>query len=171
MILMSDRGTPNGFRFMNGYGSHTFSMVNKNNERVYVKFHYKTMQGNKTFNDSEATAMKGNDPDYAQRDLVEAIEKGDFPKYAMKIQVMTPEQAKTFRWNPFDLTKVWPHGEFPLIDVGVIELNQIPENYFQDVEQAAFAPANVVDGIGFSPDKILQGRILHRKSTRLNSSH
>jgi catalase len=160
MILMSDRGTPNGYRFMNGYGSHTFSMVNKNNERFYVKFHYKTMQGIKTFNDAEATAMKGNDPDYAQRDLVQAIEKGDFPKYAMKIQVMTPEQAKSFRWNPFDLTKVWPHSEFPLTDVGVIELNQIPENYFQDVEQAAFAPANVVDGIGFSPDKMLQGRIL-----------
>lgn len=160
MILMSDRGTPNGYRFMNGYGSHTFSLVNKNNERHYVKFHYKTMQGIKTFNDAEATAMKGNDPDYAQRDLVQAIEKGDFPKYALKIQVMTDAQAKTFRWNPFDLTKVWPHGDFPLIDVGVIELNKIPDNYFQDVEQAAFAPANVVDGIGFSPDKMLQGRIL-----------
>ncbi len=160
LILMSDRGTPNGYRFMNGYGSHTFSMVNNKNERTYVKFHYKTMQGNKTFTDAEATALKGTDPDYAQRDLVDAIERGDSPKYALKIQVMTLDEAKTFRWNPFDLTKIWPHNDFPLIDVGEIELNEIPANYFQDVEQAAFAPSNLVDGIGFSPDKMLQGRIL-----------
>ncbi len=160
LILMSDRGTPDGYRHMNGYGSHTFSLVNKDNERFYVKFHYKTMQGHKTFTDAEATELKGKDPDYAQRDLVNAIERGDFPRYALKIQLMDLEQAKTFKWNPFDLTKVWPHSEFPLIDVGEIELNEIPENYFQDVEQAAFAPANLVDGIGFSPDKMLQGRIL-----------
>ncbi len=160
LILMSDRGTPDGYRHMNGYGSHTFSLVNKDNERFYVKFHYKTMQGHKTFTDAEATELKGKDPDYAQRDLVDAIERGDFPRYALKIQIMELGQAKTFKWNPFDLTKVWPHSEFPLIDVGEIELNQIPENYFQDVEQAAFAPANLVDGIGFSPDKMLQGRIL-----------
>ncbi|BDS09599.1 catalase [Aureispira anguillae] len=160
LILMSDRGTPKGYRFMNGYGSHTFSLVNKEGERVYVKFHYKSMQGIQNFSDAEATKMKGIDADYAQRDLVEAIERGDFPKYALKIQVMTMDQVKTFKWNPFDLTKVWPHADFPLIDVGVIELNEIPENYFQDVEQSAFAPANLVDGIGFSPDKMLQGRIL-----------
>ncbi len=160
LILMSDRGTPDGYRHMNGYGSHTFSLVNKNNERFYVKFHYKTMQGIKSFTDSQAEELKGKDPDYAQRDLVEAIERGDFPKYALKIQVMTLEQAATFRWNPFDLTKVWPHADFPLMDVGIIELNKIPDNYFQDVEQAAFAPSNVVDGIGFSPDKMLQGRLL-----------
>jgi len=160
LILMSDRGTPNGFRFMNGYGSHTFSMVNDNNERIYVKFHYKTMQGNKTLNDAEAAALKSSDPDYAQRDLVESIDNGHFPKYAFKIQVMTMEEAKSFRWNPFDLTKVWPHGDYPLIDVGVIELNENPDNYFAHVEQSAFAPANLVDGIGFSPDKMLQGRIL-----------
>ncbi len=160
LILMSDRGTPVGYRYMNGYGSHTFSLVNKDNERFYVKFHYKTMQGHKTFTDAEAEDMKGKDPDFAQRDLVEAIEKGDYPRYALKIQIMDLEQAKQFKWNPFDLTKVWPHSEFPLIDVGEIELNEIPENYFQDVEQAAFAPANLVDGIGFSPDKMLQGRIL-----------
>ncbi len=160
LILMSDRGTPDGYRHMNGYGSHTFSLVNKDNERFYVKYHYKTMQGHKTFTDAEATELKGKDPDYAQRDLVNAIERGDFPRYALKIQLMDLEQAKTFKWNPFDLTKVWPHSEFPLIDVGEIELNEIPENYFQDVEQAAFAPANLVDGIGFSPDKMLQGRIL-----------
>lgn len=160
LILMSDRGTPDGYRHMNGYGSHTFSLVNKDNNRFYVKFHYKTMQGHKTFTDAEAADLRGKDPDYAQRDLVEAIARGDFPRYALKIQIMNLEQAKTFKWNPFDLTKVWPHSEFPLIDVGEIELNEIPENYFQDVEQAAFAPANLVDGIGFSPDKMLQGRIL-----------
>lgn len=159
LILMSDRGIPDGYRFMNGYGSHTFSMINSDNERVYVKFHYKTMQGNKTLSDEKATELKGTDPDYSQRDLVEAIDRGDFPKYALKIQVMTEDQAKSFKWNPFDLTKVWPHADYPLIDVGEIELNEIPENYFQDVEQSAFSPSNIVDGIGFSPDKMLQGRI------------
>ena len=160
MILMSDRGTPFSHRAMNGYGSHTFSLINKNNERVWVKFHFKTMQGIKNFTNDSATEMKGKDPDHSQRDLVEAIEKKDFPKWAMKIQVMTDEQAKTFKWNPFDLTKVWPHGDFPLIDVGIMELNEIPTNYFRDVEQSAFAPAHVVDGIGYSPDKMLQGRLL-----------
>jgi catalase len=160
MILFSDRGTPDGYRFMNGYGSHTFSMINRKNERVWVKFHFKTLQGNKTLTGPEAEALKGKDPDYAQRDLVNAIEKGDFPKWALKIQVMTDEQAKKFRWNPFDLTKIWPHGEYPLIEAGVMELNEIPANYHADVEQSAFAPAHVVDGIGLSPDKMLQGRIL-----------
>ncbi len=160
LILMSDRGTPLGYRFMNGYGSHTFSLVNDKNERVYVKFHYKTMQGIKTFTDAEATEMKAKDPDFSQRDLVKSIEHGHFPKYALKIQVMTDEQAKSFKWNPFDLTKVWPHAEYPLQDVGILELNENPDNYFAHVEQAAFAPSNLVDGIGFSPDKMLQGRIL-----------
>ena len=160
LILMSDRGTPVGYRFMNGYGSHTFSLVNDKNERVYVKFHYKTMQGIKTFTDAEAAELKSKDPDFSQRDLVNAIDNGHFPKYALKIQVMTNDQAKTFNWNQFDLTKVWPHADFPLIDVGVIELNENPDNYFAHVEQSAFAPANLVDGIGFSPDKMLQGRIL-----------
>ena len=160
IILMSDRGTPDGHRKMNGYGSHTFSMYNAKNERIWVKFHMKTVQGNKTLTGAEAELLKGKDPDYAQRDLVEAIGKGDFPKWAMKIQVMTDEQAKNFKWNPFDVTKVWPHKEYPLIDVGIAELNEIPVNYFANVEQAAFAPANVVDGIGLSPDKMLQGRIL-----------
>lgn len=160
MILFSDRGTPDGFRFMNGYGSHTFSMINEKNERIWVKFHFKTMQGNKTLTDSQAEELKGKDPDYSQRDLVNAIQEGNFPKWALKIQTMTDEQAKKFKWNPFDVTKVWPHGEYPLIDVGVMELNKIPENYFADVEQSAFAPAHVVNGIGLSPDKMLQGRIL-----------
>ena len=120
--------------------------------------------------------MKGKDADHAQRDLVQAIEAGDFPKWNMKIQVMTDEEAKTFPWNPFDLTKIWPHADFPLIEVGVLELNQVPSNYFRDVEQSAFAPAHVVDGIGYSPDKMLQGRLLsypdaHRYRLGANYEH
>jgi len=160
LILMSDRGTPFSYRNMHGFGSHTFSLNNKNNDRIWVKFHFVTMQGIKNFNGKEASEMRGIDPDQATRDLVEAIEEKDFPKWAMKIQVMTDDQAKTFKWNPFDITKVWFHNDFPLIDVGIMELNRIPENYFRDVEQSAFAPANIVDGIGFSPDKLLQGRLL-----------
>jgi Catalase len=160
IILMSDRGTPFSYRFMHGFGSHTFSLINKSNERIWVKFHFVTLQGVKNFIGKEANEMRGIDPDHAQRDLVEAIDKKDFPKWAMKIQVMTDEQAKNFKFNPFDITKVWSHKEFPLIDVGTMELNKIPENYFRDVEQAAFDPAHVVDGIGYSPDKLLQGRLL-----------
>lgn len=160
LILMSDRGTPYSYRHLNGYGSHTFSMINAENKRVWVKFHFKTMQGIKNFNANEANEMRGVDPDHAQRDLVEAIERGEFPKWSMKIQVMTDEQAASFPFNPFDLTKVWTHGDFPLIDVGTVELNEVPSNYFAEVEQAAFAPAHVVDGISYSPDKMLQGRIL-----------
>lgn len=160
LILMSDRGTPYGYRHMHGFSSHTFSFINKENERFYVKFHFKTKQGIKNFTDAEAAEMKSKDMDFAQRDLVENIDRGNFPKWDMKIQVMTEAESKTYPINPFDLTKVWPHGDYPLIDVGVIELNKNPDNYFQDVEQAAFAPAHVVDGIGFSPDKMLQGRIL-----------
>ncbi len=160
MILFSDRGTPDGYRKMNGYGSHTFSMINSKNERIWVKFHFKTMQGNKTLTGAQAEVLKGKDPDYSQRDLVDAIDKRDFPKWALKIQVMTDEQSKKFRWNPFDITKIWPHAEYPLLDVGIMELNEIPANYHADVEQAAFAPSHVIDGIGLSPDKLLQGRIL-----------
>lgn len=160
MFLMSDRGTPYSYRNMNGYGSHTFSFINDKNERVWVKFHFKTAQGIKNFVNDEAVKMKGEDPDWAQRDLVSAIDKGEFPKWNLKIQVMSEEQAKTYKWNPFDLTKVWSHKDFPLIDVGVLELNENAQNYFADVEQSAFAPAHVVDGISYSPDKMLQGRIL-----------
>jgi catalase len=160
LFLMSDRGTPYSYRHMNGYGSHTFSLINDKNERVWVKFHFKTAQGIKNFVNDEAVKMKGEDPDWAQRDLVNAIDKGDFPKWNVKIQVMTEEEARTYKWNPFDLTKVWPHGDYPLIDVGILELNENPRNYFAEVEQAAFAPAHVVDGISYSPDKMLQGRIL-----------
>lgn len=160
MILMTDRGTPYGYRHMHGFGSHTFSMINANNEHVFIKFHFKTLQGIKNFTGDDATEMKGLDPDFAQRDMVEAIDRKDFPRWALKIQVMTPAQAKSFEFNPFDLTKIWPQADYPLIDVGVLELNQIPKNYFADVEQSAFAPAHVVDGIGYSPDKMLQGRLL-----------
>lgn len=159
LFLMSDRGTPYSYRHLNGYGSHTFSFINADNERFWVKFHFKTLQGIKNFSNEEAVKMKGEDADWAQRDLFEAIEKGDFPRWAMKVQIMTDEQAKSFRFNPFDVTKVWPHSEFPLIDVGILELNVNPQNYFADVEQAAFAPAHVVDGISYSPDRMLQGRI------------
>ncbi len=160
MFLMSDRGTPVGYRHMNGYGSHTFSFINADNERVWVKFHFKTAQGIKNFLNDEAAHMKSVDMDFSQRDLVEAIDKGDFPKWNVKVQIMTEEQAKTYKWNPFDLTKVWSHKDFPLIDLGVMELNENPKNYFATVEQSAFAPAHVPDGISYSPDKMLQGRIL-----------
>lgn len=144
---------------MNGFGSHTFSMINANNERVWVKFHFKTAQGIQNLTNEEAGAIIGKDRESHQRDLYESIEKGDFPRWNMKIQVMTEAQAKNCPFNPFDLTKVWPHGDYPLIDVGVLELNRNPENYFADVEQVAFNPANVVPGIGFSPDKMLQARL------------
>ncbi|GAA4456758.1 catalase [Nibrella saemangeumensis] len=160
LILMSDRGTPYSYRHLNGYGSHTFSFINAQNERFWVKFHFKTLQGIKNFTDAEAVEMKGKDPDHAQRDLVESIERGDFPRWAVKVQIMPEAEAKTYRWNPFDLTKVWPHADYPLVDVGILELNQVPNNYFAEVEQSAFAPAHIVDGIGYSPDKMLQGRLL-----------
>lgn len=158
-ITMSERGIPLSYRHMNGYGSHTFSMINSRNERTWVKFHFKTQQGIKNLTDQEAEAVVGKCRESHQRDLLDSIEKVDFPKWDMKIQVMTDEQAKNHYHNPFDLTKVWPHKEFPLIDVGVFELNKNPENYFVDVEQAAFNPANIIPGIGFSPDKMLQGRL------------
>lgn len=160
LILMSDRGTPFSHRYMHGFGSHTFSFINHKNEKFWVKFHFVSMQGIKNFTDEEATVMKGKDPDHAQRDLVEAISNGEFPKWELKVQIMPEEEAKTYRWNPFDLTKVWPHKDYPLIPVGVMELNEIPENYFAEVEQAAFSPANVVEGMSYSPDKMLQGRLL-----------
>ncbi|MBI9043988.1 MAG: catalase [Anaerolineaceae bacterium] len=158
-ITMSDRGIPYSYRHMNGYGSHTFSLINVNNERVWVKFHFKTEQGIKNITDQEAEAIVAKDRESHQRDLFNNIESGNFPRWNMKIQVMTEEQARNMPYNPFDLTKVWYKKDFPLIDVGVLELNRNPENYFQDVEQAAFNPAAIVPGIGFSPDKMLQGRL------------
>ncbi|HUX94826.1 MAG TPA: catalase [Bacteroidales bacterium] len=158
-ITMSERGIPASYRHMNAYGSHTFSLINAKNKRTWVKFHFKTRQGIKCLTDQEAEAVIGKCRESHQRDLYESIEKSDFPKWNMKIQVMTEEQANKCKFNPFDLTKVWSHKEYPLIDVGVLELNKNPENYFADVEQSAFNPANIVPGIGFSPDKMLQGRL------------
>lgn len=158
-ITMSDRGIPASYRNMHGYGSHTYSFINDKNERTWVKFHLHTQQGIKNLTDQEAEAIVGKCRESHQRDLFDSIEKGDFPKWTMKIQVMTDDQAKKHKENPFDLTKVWSQKAFPLIEVGVMELNKNPENYFVDVEQAAFNPANVVPGIGFSPDKMLQGRL------------
>lgn len=159
LILMSDRGIPYTYRNMNGYGSHTFSMINKEGELVWVKFHFKTDQGIKCFTNDAAAEMAGKDPNWCQRDLVHAIESGNFPSWTLKIQVMTQEEALKWNYNPFDVTKVWPHKDFPLIDVGVMTLNKIPDNYFTDIEQAAFNPSNFVDGISYSPDKMLQGRL------------
>jgi catalase len=158
-ITMSDRGIPFSYRHMNGYGSHTYSLINANNERFWIKFHLKTQQGIKCLTDQEAEAIIGKCRESHQRDLFESIEKGEFPKWDMKIQVVPEAEAANFPFNPFDLTKVWPHKDYPLMDVGVFELNKNPENYFADVEQAAFNPANIVPGIGFSPDKMLQGRL------------
>ena len=158
-IVMSDRGIPKNYRQMHGFGSHTFSFVNAANERFYVKFHFKSAQGIENYTDAEAARVVGQDRESAQRDLYEPIEHGNFPKWHFRIQVMPEADASKVPYNPFDITKVWPHNDYPLIDVGTIELNRNPENYFADVEQAAFTPANIVPGIGFSPDRLLQGRL------------
>ncbi len=158
-ILFSDRGLPTSVRHVNGYGSHTFSLINKDNQRVWVKFHFKTQQGHQHWTNEEAAKVVGQTRESTQEDLFDAIEKGDYPKWTLYIQVMTDEQADAFEYNPFDLTKVWPHSDFPLIEVGVMELNRNADNYYADIEQAAFSPSNVVPGIGFSPDKVLQARI------------
>jgi len=158
-ITMSERGIPYSYRHMNGYGSHTYSLINDKNERIWVKYHLKTQQGIKCLTDQEAEAIVGKDRENHQRDLLESIDNGEFPKWNMKIQLMTEEEVKKCKFNPFDLTKVWPHKDYPLLDLGIMELNRNPENYFADVEQSAFNPANIVPGIGFSPDKMLQGRL------------
>ena len=158
-IVMSDRGIPASYRHMHGFGSHTFSFINAQNERFWVKFHWRSQQGIKNLTDAEAEALIAKDRESHQRDLFDAIERGDFPKWTLAIQVMPEKDAETVPYHPFDLTKVWPHKDYPLIDVGVIELDRNPENYFAEVEQAAFNSANVVPGISFSPDKMLQGRL------------
>lgn len=158
-IVMSDRGIPFSYRHMHGFGSHTFSMINANNERIWVKFHMVCQQGIKNLTDEEAAVVVAKDRESHQRDLLGSIDRKEFPRWKMFIQVMTEEQALKMPYNPFDLTKVWFKKDYPLIEVGVMELNRNPENYFADVEQAAFNPANVVPGIGFSPDKMLQGRL------------
>jgi len=158
-ILMSDRGLPIGVRHINGYGSHTYSFINAQNERFWVKFHFKTRQGHKHWTNAEAAEVVGRTRESTQEDLYQAIAKGDYPKWRFCVQVMPEEDADKTPYNPFDLTKVWPHNDYPLIDVGEMELNRNPDNYFAEVELAAFAPSNIVPGIGFSPDKMLQARI------------
>ena len=158
-IVMSDRGIPVTYRHMHGFGSHTFSLINAKKERHWVKFHFKSQQGIRSLTDAEAERIIGKDRESHQRDLYESIEKGEFPKWTLKVQIMSEADAAKVPYHPFDLTKVWPHKDYPLIDVGVMELNRNPENFFADVEQSAFNPANVPPGIGFSPDKMLQGRL------------
>ncbi|HYJ99844.1 MAG TPA: catalase [Burkholderiaceae bacterium] len=158
-IVMSERGLPDGYRFMHGFGSHTFSLINARGQRHWVKFHLRSRQGIRCLSDQRAEAIIAKDRESAQRDLFDAIASADFPRWTLAIQVMTEAEANASPFNPFDLTKVWPHREHPLIEVGVLELNRNPRNYFAEVEQAAFSPANVVPGIGFSPDKMLQARL------------
>ncbi len=158
-IVMSDRGVPAGFRNMHLFGSHTFSFINAKNERFWVKFHFKTQQGIKNLTDAQACELVGKDRESSQRDLFEAIENKDFPRWTMYVQIMPEKDAGSYHLNPFDLTKVWPKGDYPLIEVGTLELNRNPDNFFAEVEQAAFTPANVVPGISFSPDRMLQARL------------
>ena len=158
-ILMSDRGLPVAPMYMNGYGSHTYSFWNATSERFWIKFHFKTLQGHRHYTNAEAAKVIGADRESYQRELFGTIENGVFPKWRLMIQVMPELEAEKTPYNPFDLTKIWPHGDYPLIEVGVMELNRNPDNYFAEVEQVAFSPSNVVPGIGFSPDKMLQARI------------
>jgi catalase len=158
-ILFSDRGLPQSVRHMNGYGSHTYSMINADNERVWVKFHFKTQQGHRHWTNAEAREVVGRTRESTQEDLFGAIERGEFPRWTLQIQVMPEADADKTPYNPFDLTKVWPHKDYPPLEVGVMELNRNPDNYFAEIEQLAFSPSNIVPGIGFSPDKMLQARI------------
>ncbi|MGO4380717.1 catalase [Pseudoduganella sp. RAF53_2] len=173
-IVMSDRGIPKSYRHMHGFGSHTYSLINAANERFWVKFHFITQQGIENLTDAEAVALIGQDRESHQRDLFGSIEKGDFPRWKMMIQVMPEADANKVPYNPFDLTKVWPKKDYPLIEVGMLELNRNPDNYFAEVEQSAFTPAAVVPGIGFSPDRMLQARLFSYGDAaryRLGSNH
>ena len=173
-ILMSDRGRPATLRHMHGFGSHSFSFWNDLGERFWVKFHFKTQQGIENWTNEKAADVIGRDRESHQRDLYEAIERKDYPKWTMYVQVMPEAEAQNTPYNPFDLTKVWPHKDYPLIEVGVLELNRNPDNYFAEVEQSSFSPANVIPGIGFSPDKMLQFRIFSYADTarhRLGTNH
>ena len=162
-MLFSSRGTPDGYRHMDGFGSHTFSLISAKGSRVFVKWHLRTQQGIKNLDAAEAVRLCGADPDYAQRDLFGAIARGDFPKWEVRVQTATEAELVAWSqrtgWNPFDLTKVWPHADFPRQPVGILELNRNPDNYHAEVEQVAFSPANIVPGLGYSPDKMLQGRL------------
>ncbi len=171
-ILFSDRGIPASYRHLHGFGSHTYSLINADGERVWCKFHFKSNQGIKNWMDDESASVIAEDRESHQRDLFEAIERGDCPSWTLKIQVMTQQQADEWSartgWNPFDLTKVWPHGDFPLIEVGQMELNRNPENYHAEVEQATFKPSALVPGISSSPDKMLQARLMSYADTHLH---
>lgn len=158
-ILMSDRGLPRSYRHMHGFGSHTFSFISADNQRFWVKFHFRSQQGIENLTDQEAEVLVGLDRESHQKDLYESIENGDFPRWNLQVQIMPEQEADTYNIHPFDLTKIWPHKDYPLIDVGVFELNRNPDNYHAEVEQSAFNPASVVPGISFSPDKMLQGRL------------
>ncbi len=160
-IVMSDRGIPASYRHMHGFGSHTYSFINAQNERFWVKFHFLTQQGVENLTDAESEVLIGKDRDSHQRDLYEAIGRGDFPKWAMSVQIMPEADAEKVPYHPFDLTKIWPHADYPLIPVGEFELNRNPENFYADVEQAAFSPSNLVPGISVSPDKMLQARLFN----------
>jgi len=157
--LMGDRGLPRSWRTMPGYGSHTYQWINAAGEQFWVKYHFHATQGNEQMEGAEAALIAGADADYYRRDLYEAIEAGSFPSWKVSVQVMPYEDAKTYRFNPFDLTKVWPHSDYPLIEVGVHTLNRNPANFFAEIEQAAFSPANTVPGIDISPDKMLMARV------------
>lgn len=164
-ILFSDRGTPDGFRHMHGFSSHTFMWYNANGEHVWIKWHFKTVQGVKNLTNEQATELAGTDPNYATRDLFESIEKGDYPAWNAFVQIMTPEEANNYKFDPFDITKVWYQGDYPLIPVGRFVLNRNPENHFNEIEQAAFSPGNFVPGIAASPDKMLQVRLFSYPDT------
>ena len=164
-ILFSDRGTPKTYRHMNGYSSHTYMWYNADGDYFWVKYHFKTEQGIQNLTREEADVLKGTDPDHATRDLFAAIERGEYPSWRVEVQIMTPEQAANYRFDPFDITKVWPHGDVPPITIGRMVLNRNPESYFAEVEQAAFSPADFVPGIGPSPDKLLQGRLFSYHDT------
>lgn len=167
-ILFSDRGIPATYRNMNGYGSHTFKWYNAKNEYFWVKYHFKTDQGIKNLTRQEAEIMRAKDPDHATRDLYMAIERGDYPSWTLQMQIMMPEQADDYRFDILDVTKVWPHADFPPMEVGKLVLNRNPKNYFAEVEQAAFSPANLVPGIAASPDKMLQGRLFSYHDTHIH---
>ncbi|MFC2049828.1 catalase [Chloroflexota bacterium] len=167
-ILFSDRGTPKTFRNMHGYSSHTFKWYNEKGKYYWVQYHFKTEHGIQNLTRDEATKMKGQDPDHATRDLFEAIERGDYPSWRLEVQIMTPEQADKYRFDPFDITKVWFHADYPPMTIGRMVLNRNPKNYFAEVEQAAFSPANFVPGIAASPDKMLQGRLFSYHDTHLH---
>jgi catalase len=167
-ILMSDRGTPRTYRHMNGYGSHTFSWINAAGEKSWIKYHFKTAQGIENFTEAEAARIAAEDPDFHRRDLRRAIDAGDAPEWRLEVQVMPFEEAADYRFNPFDLTKVWPHGDYPPVEVGRLVLDRNPEHFFAEVEQSGFSPSNLVPGVGLSPDRMLMSRIVSYHDTHLH---